>query len=186
MRHLRTFIYSALLLTLTAGTAHAADGKPVEWMDLLARIATTALVVGVIWKLAGAKIYSFFAGRRSGIAQELSDLESRKEQAGKALADMETRIANLESERAAIIVEYTARGEAVKAEIIAKAEASAAQITTQAKQAAQNEIDKALAAMREDIAEEIATAAEKALAGSLTEKDHEKLLGSVLDKVVLQ
>lgn len=100
--------------------------------------------------------------------------------------DVERRIADLEKERAAVIAEYEARGEALKAEIIAKAEESAKLIMTQAKQTAQNEIDKALSAMREELADKIVEAASESISASLSTKDHEKLLNSFLSKVVLQ
>ena len=188
MRHFRTVAVSAFLVLVSVGTVHAAGDAhaPTNWLDLLYRFITTGLVIGAMWKLSGAKIVAAFTNRRQGIAQELIDLEAAKEKAREDLMAVEKRIANLEHEREAIIAEYTARGEAIKMEIIARAEHAATQITSQAKATARNEIDKALSAMREDIAEEIATTAQKALQGSLSERDHEKLLDSVLTKVVLQ
>ncbi|CAK7037565.1 MAG: ATP synthase subunit b [Desulfovibrio sp.] len=187
MRHAKITILSLAFVFGASGVAFAAgDGHGLPWKDFFFRIATAALVVGIIWKFAGKLIAEWFSNRRSGIAQELDDLEARKENARQALMDVEKRIANLEKERMAILAEYETRGEALKAEIIAKAEDTAAQIVTQAKQTAQNEIDKALVSMREELAEQITDAAGKALAGSLSAKDHEKLLNGFLNKVVLQ
>ncbi len=183
---LRTLALSFLFVLTASGPAFAADGAPTNWIDLLWRTVTIVLVLGVIWKLAGQKILTFFADRRSGIERELHDLEERKEQARAKLAEVEKRIANLESERQAILADYAARGEALKAEIVAKAELSAAQITAQAKQTAQHEIDQAVAAMRAELAEQITNAAKDALAQKLSPKEHEKLIDSFLTKVVLQ
>lgn len=175
------------MVLLAVGTAYASGGDETEkWWNFLFRIVTAALVCGVIWKFAGKKAADFFTGRREGIELELRELEERKEKARQDLLDVEKRIADLNRERAAILAEYEARGEAVKAEIIAKAEASAARITNQAKQSAQNEIDNALAAMREELADKIVDAASKSIAASLNAKDQEKLLTSFLNKVVLQ
>ena len=185
MRHLRILLCTLAMLLAAAGTAHAADGHT-NWPDLGWRVITAAAVVFIIYKAAGKMIAGALSGRRQGIAQELDDLETRKEKARADLLDVEKRIANLERERKAILKEYEARGEALKAEIVAKAETTAAQIMTQAKQTAQNEIDGALAAMREDLAEKIVAAASESITGSLTAKDQEKLLDSVLNKVVLQ
>ena len=187
MRHGKILILSFAFVIAVSGVAHAAgDGHSLPWDDLLYRIATAVLVVGTIWKLAGKKITENLTGRRDGIAQELDTLESRKEKARQSLMDVEKRIANLERERSAILAEYEARGEALKTEIIAKAEDAAKQIVTQAKHAAQNEIDKALASMREELADKIVEAASESISGSLSAKDHEKLLNSFLNKVVLQ
>lgn len=188
MRQLRILSVSFVLVLLAVGVAHAAGEthEPLRWGDLFYRVVTTALVVAAIWKLAGKKIAEFFTGRREGIAKELDDLQTRKEKAREDLIEVERRIANLEQERREILKDYEARGEALKAEIVARAEAAADRIMTQAKQSAQNEIDKALAEVREELAEKIVEAASKSIAGSLTAKDHEKLLNSFLSKVVLQ
>lgn len=187
MRHGKILILSFAAVLGVSSVAHAAgSGHSLPWDDLLYRIATAVLVVGTIWKLAGKKIAEALTGRRDGIAKELDTLESRKENARQSLMDVERRIAGLEKERAAVIAEYEARGEALKAEIIAKAEESAKLIMTQAKQTAQNEIDKALSAMREELADKIVEAASESISASLSAKDHEKLLNSFLSKVVLQ
>jgi F-type H+-transporting ATPase subunit b len=188
LRHIHASLTGLALVLLAAGLAHASgEGHEApRWGDLAYRVITILLVVAAIWKLAGKKIASFFSGRRDGIAQELDDLEKRKEKARADLLAVERRIADLERERQAILADYEARGKALKAEIVAKAEESAAQILTQARQAAQNETDKALAAMREELAEKIVEAAGRSIAGSLSAKDHEKLLDGFLRKVVLQ
>ena len=183
----RTLIVACALVLAGSGTAMAADAAhATNWLDLLWRTVTIVLVLGVIWKGAGKKILTFFAERRTGIERELHDLEARKEQARAKLAEVEKRIADLESERQTILADYQARGEALKAEIVAKAEASAVQITTQAKQTAQHEIDRAVVAMRAELAEHITSAAKDVLAKKLSPKEHEKLIDTFLTKVVLQ
>ena len=164
------------------GIAHAAgDGHGNDWGNLAWRLLNLAIVVAIIWKLAGKKIASFFTGRSAGIAHELDDLETRKEKARQDLLDVEKRIAGLESERKSILADYEARGEALKADIIAKAEQTAAMIMTQARQSAQNEIETALAALREELADKIIDAAGKSISGSLSAKEQEKLLQRSLD-----
>ncbi len=186
MRYTRLLLLSLFFIFIGADIAQAAEVHPTNWPDLGWRVVNLALVIAAIWFLASKKIAAFFAGRKTGIATELADLETRKEKARDELAAVEKRIANLEQERNAILAEYRARGEAVKAEIIAKAEEAAAQITSQAKKSAQNEVDQAVAAMRAELADELAKAASEALAASLTTKDHEKLIDASITKVVLQ
>ena len=187
MHMARTLVLACTLVLASAGAAHAAaEAHATNWWDLLWRTLTIVMVLGVIWKAAGKKALEFFSGRRTGIEQELYDLEARKEQARGKLAEVEARISNLEAERNAILADYQARGEALKAEILAKAQASAAQLTAQAKQAAQNEIDQAVAAMRAEMAERIAVAAKDVLEKNLSAKEHEKLIDTFLAKVVLQ
>ncbi|GHV54129.1 ATP synthase subunit b [Deltaproteobacteria bacterium] len=188
MRHLHICLTSLLFLLLAAGLAYAAgeEHESPRWTDLLYRTVTIALVIAAVWKLAGKKIAGFFTGRREGIAQELNDLEKRKEAAREELLAIEKRIAGLERERLAILADYETRGEALKAEIIARAESAAAQIMAQATRTAQSEIDNALAAMRSELADRIGKAAGESLAKSLTTNDQEKLINAFLNKVVLQ
>ncbi len=189
MRNLRLPDYVLIgLLAACAVTFAVSQGfeqqPPV--INLIWRLLNAAFVITIIWRLAGSKIASFFTDRRDGIAHELDDLEARKEKARHDLMDVEKRIADLENERRAILADYQARGEALKAEIIARAEETARQIMGQARQTAQNEIDNALAAMREELADKIVEAAGRSIAGSLSDKEQEKLINSFLDKVVLQ
>ncbi len=187
MARLRGIPISLTLVLLAAPLARAAGAEhDLDWWNLFWRVLNFLLVAGVIWYLAGKKIIAFFRGRRSSIEQELHDLEARKEAARQELQDVEQRIASLDREREAILEEYRARGEAVKQEIIAAAEERARIITAQAQQGAQNEIDQALTAMRADLAEAIAEATQKALAESLTPKQHEALIDAFVTKVVLQ
>jgi F-type H+-transporting ATPase subunit b len=187
MRYFRICSCSLVLVLLAAGIARAAgDGHGNDWGNLAWRVANAAIVIALIWKLAGKTIASFFTGRGAGIARELDELEARKEKARRDLLDVEKRIANLESERKGILTDYETRGEALKAEILAKAEEAARHIVTQAERTARNEIDSALAALREELADKIIDAASESVSGSLSARDQEKLLNGFLSKVVLQ
>ena len=182
MQYLRLVFYTLLLTLAVPGVAYAAgDAHGHDWGNLAWRLLNLAIVIAIIWKLAGKKIAGFFSGRSAGIAKELDDIEARKEKARQDLQNVEQRIAALESERASILADYTARGEALKAEIIAKAEETARQITTQAKQTAQNEIDMALTALREELADKIIDAASASIAGSLNATEQKNLLQRSLD-----
>ena len=182
------FSFFCLLLTTFAPEALAAEYgyTASEWLNLIWRLMTFGLVIAVIWYFAGKKAVSFFRGRKSGIEQELHDFEVRKEEARKNLQDVEKRIANLETERQALLEDYKLRAEAMAAEIVAKAEERATQITAHAKQTASSEIELALASMRTELAEALAEATRGRLMESLTPQQHEKLIDSFLNKVVLQ
>lgn len=167
--------------------AHASgdSGHGPDWGNFALRIVNFIIFIGIIWKVAGKKIVGFFCGRRQSIEQELGDLETRRSEAQKQLAEVEQRIANLEVERQAILADFQAQGEHIKSAIIAKAEVSAKQITDQAKRTADNEIKAAIDDMRASMAEEIIDAASKQLQKKLTGEEHEKLIDKYLTKVVL-
>jgi len=186
LKGLRILTGALAVTLLTAAAAFAAEpGHELPWGNFAARVATFAIVIGIIWYAAGKKIVGFFSGRRTGIEQELVDLETRKTKARKDLADVEQRIANIEAERKAIIAEYRAQGERIKEAIIAKAESTATQITAQAAKTAETEVKQAVEQMRAEMAELVVSAAEQMLAEKLSKDDHEKLIDKYLTKVVL-
>ncbi len=187
MQRLKIVLTAFCILLLAAAPALAAGdgGHGESWSNLAFRILNIALFIGAIAYLWGKKIVAFFKGRSQGIADELSSLAERKAAAEKNLAEVERRIANLEEERKALIAEYTAQGEAMKAAIIQEAEKSAAQIAAQAKTTAQNEIKAAVEAMRAEMADKVVEATEKLLQKKLSASEHVKLVDKYLTKVVL-
>ncbi len=187
MHRLTLLLTAFCFLLFTAGAAYASAGgeHALPWGNFFWRVLNFALFVGVIAYFFGKKIVGFFKGRTEAIATEISDLENRKIEARKSLEDVEARIANLETERKAIIEDYRAQGEALKAAIIAQAEKSAAQISAQAKVTAQNEINAAMEAMRAEMADKIVEATEKLLVKKLSAAEHTKLVDKYLTKVVL-
>ena len=110
--------------------AEAAHG--LNWKDFLFRVVNFVLVFGVIAKLAGKKMVSFFRGRGAQIENQLADLDSRKAEAAKRLAEIEASISNLSAEKARIEDEYRRQGETLRDSIVAAAEVKAAQIRSQA------------------------------------------------------
>lgn len=190
MKGLRKLLLVLGVVLLATGVAQAAGGAAsgeshYDWTNLGFRLANFAIFIAIIYYAAGKKLIAFFGGRRKGIEQELNDLETRKTDAKKQLGDVEKRIADLENERQAILKEYQAQGEALKAAIISKAEVSAKQIVEQAKKSAENEVKYAKDAMREELADMIVEATEKMLKERLDGKEQEKLIDKYLTKVVL-
>ena len=155
-----------------------------NWKDFLFRVVNFVLVFGVIAKLAGKKIVAFFRGRSQGIENQLSDLDVRKADAAKRLADIEASISNLAEEKAKIEEEYRRQGEALRDSIIAAAEAKAVQIREQAVAAAEAEGRVAAQKLRAELADAVVGAATAMLEKKLTAKDQEKLVDEYLTKVV--
>ena len=187
MQRLKIALTAFCILLFTASFAVASGGEDhgLPWGNFGWRILNLILVVGVIYYFFGKKIVAFFKGRSEGIASEIASLEERKLEAAKNLADVEKRIADLDSECQAILREYTAQGEALKASILAQAEKAAAQLAESAKRTAENEINAAIVAMRAEMADHIIEATEKLLAKKLSAAEHAKLVDKYLTKVVL-
>lgn len=186
MQRSTTVLFALCILLGTAGTAAAASGEHgLPWGNFAMRVLNFAVFAGILYYFLGKRVADFFKKRSTGIADEISSLEERKAAAEKNLEEVGRRIADLESERKAILADYQAQGEAVKKAIIAQAEKNAEHIMAQAKATAQNEIQGAMDDMRVQMAEHIVEATEKLLAERLTEAEHAKLIDKYLNKVVL-
>ncbi len=192
MKRLHLIAVVALVLGVAAVAYASGDAESgaeaahhgLNWKDFLFRVINFVLVFGVIAKLAGKKIVGFFRGRSQGIENQLSDLDVRKADAAKRLADIEASISNLAEEKAKIEEEYRRQGEALRDSIVAAAEAKAVQIREQAVAAAEAEGRVAAQKLRAELADAVVGAATAMLEKKLTAKDQEKLVDEYLTKVV--
>ena len=189
MKRLHLIATVALVLGLAAvacasGDAGGAEAHGLNWKDFLYRVVNFALVFGVIAKLAGKKIVGFFRGRGEAIENQLADLDTRKADAAKRLAEIEASISNLAAEKVRIEDEYRRQGEALRDSIVAAAEAKAVQIREQAISAAAADARVAMQELRAQLADSVVAAAKASLEKKLTAKDQDKLVDEYLTKVV--
>lgn len=190
MKQLRTILFcvAALLMGAAAvwasGDAHEAHEAP-NWMNLVWRCVNFVAVVAVVYYLAGAKIANTFGGRKLAIVNQLADLEERKVSTKARLVEVERSIANLEQEKAQILADYKAQGEALKASILAAAEEQAAKIKAQALVSAEQESKMAIETLRAAMADKVVEAARTLLVEKLTAEAQDKLVEDALGKVVL-
>ena len=184
-RLVTSLLVPALCLGL-AGLAHASGGHEPRWGDFAWRILNLVIFCGILWYFTGNIIKRFFRQRHQTIQNTLNELENRRAQSKIELEEMEKRISSLENERQAILAESRAQAERMKKNIMDDARRQADQIVDQARRTAENESRAMLDKVRSAVADEIITAASKALQGRLTEEDHKRLIDNALDKVTLQ
>ena len=182
----QTVLVTALTLLMTAAALAAEEHAAPRWGDFGWRVLNFVLFAGILWYFVGGLARKYFSGRRRQIQEGLDDLEQRRSDAKKRLAEVEQRIAHLEAERKAILEESAAQAERLKAGILDEARRQADQILEQARRTAENEGRTILAEVRAAVADEIVDAAQKALVEKLDAQGHEALIAKSLNKVVLQ
>ena len=192
----QTVLVTALTLLMTAAALAAEEHAAPRWGDFGWRVLNFVLFAGILWYFVGGLARKYFSGRRRQIQEGLDDLEQRRSDAKKRLAEVEQRIAHLEAERKAILDESAAQAERLKAGILEaerlkagildEARRQADQILEQARRTAENEGRTILAEVRAAVADEIVDAAQKALVEKLDAQGHEALIAKSLNKVVLQ
>lgn len=182
----QTVLVTAFTLLMTAAALATEEHAAPRWGDFGWRVLNFVLFAGILWYFVGGLARKYFSGRRRQIQEGLDDLEQRRSDAKKRLAEVEQRISHLEAERKAILDESAAQAERLKAGILDEARRQADQILEQARRTAENEGRTILAEVRAAVADEIVDAAQKALVEKLDAQGHEALIAKSLNKVVLQ
>jgi len=122
--------------------------------------------------------------RISGIKEQLSELEEKKQAAEKQLAEYTEKFSSLEQETEKLIEDYIRQGNAAKARIIDEAKKSAEKLEEQARRNIDHEFKQAKLELQQEILEKALEKSEEILKDKITAKDEEKLVDEYLDKVV--
>ncbi len=123
-------------------------------------------------------------GRIKGITQELQDLENRKAEAEKQLAEYNNRLALLDKEAERIMAEYIRQGEEARARILKEAESAADKLQAQAQKNINHEFKQAGLKLQSQIVEKALARAEEIIQKDISAADQTRLVEEYLNKVV--
>jgi len=165
------------------GGEHGAVSKPWQVTDTAKVLNFAVLAVGLFLLLRKPASQALGA-RIKGIKEELEDLESRKVQVEKQLADYNTKLATLDKEAEQVVAEYIRQGEEAKARILEAAESAAEKLKEQAQKNIQNEFNQAKLSLQAEIVEKALAKAEELLKEKISAEDQDRLVDEYLDKVV--
>ena len=149
---------------------------------IFAIITFSLLVVGLRMFLY-KPIMSMLDKRKEEIDSALNAAEQARIQVASTEENVRAEIARSREQAEAILAEAKTRGESVREEIISAARAEALSLTGQAKAEIEAEKNRALADLKNQIADMALLAAEKVLAGSLTEAQQKSLLNQYVEEV---
>ena len=122
--------------------------------------------------------------RISGIKEQLSELEEKKQAAEKQLAEYTEKFSSLEQETEKLIEDYIRQGNEAKARIIDEAKKAAEKLEEQARRNIDHEFQQAKLELQREILEKALQKSEEILKDKITAKDQEKLVDEYLEKVV--
>ncbi len=117
-------VAGATVVWASGGGHGEAHGNAWHDVDTWKALNFVVLAIGCFF-IAKKPVAQFFSSRTKGIEEELTDLEQKKAEAERTLAEYETRFRNLEQESEQIVEDYIKQGEEAKKRIIAEAEAQA-------------------------------------------------------------
>jgi F-type H+-transporting ATPase subunit b len=129
-------------------------------------------------------VVEFFSSRKKNIEDEINELEQKKADAQKELAQYQAKFKNLDQESKQIVENYIKQGEEAKTRIIAEAQAQAEKLEDMAKHTIEQEFKSAKAKLQLEIAAKAMAKAEEVVRASISPDDQDKLVDQYLKKVV--
>jgi F-type H+-transporting ATPase subunit b len=178
---------TALIVAVTGAMAWAAADGEVHnsWLEIDTWKTLNFAVLAIALFLLGRKpVKAFFSSRTKEIADEIRDLEQKKADAEKQLAEYQARFKNLDQESKLIIEDYIKQGEKAKERIIAQAEAQAVKLEDMAKRNIEQEFKAARLQLQQEVAEIAIEKAEAVIRESISSDDQDKLVDDYLKRVV--
>lgn len=174
-------------LALASGTGEGGHGgggiSDHQMWDFIYRIMNFVVLVAVLVVVLRKPLKSGLSARVDQIKSELEELEAKREEARRAYALMEQRLADAAGEHDKILAEFRIMGEKEKAAIVAGAEATAQRIKEQAAFTIEQETAQAKAELRREVAEMSAALAEDLLKEKINPEDQTRLVDEYLAKV---
>jgi F-type H+-transporting ATPase subunit b len=165
------------------GGGHGATSTPWGAKDTAKVLNFGVLAVG-LFLLLRKPVSQALSDRIKGIKEELEDLEGRKVQVEKQLADYNTKLAQLDKEAEQVVAEYVRQGEEAKARILKEAESAAEKLKDQAQKNIQNEFNQAKQSLQAEIVEKALAKAEELIKDRISAEDQDRLVDEYLEKVV--
>jgi len=169
----------AALLTLLAAPALASSGESTRLFQSI----DTLVFVALIASLARKPIKEALAARSDAVANDINAAKALHDEARALLTRYEGLLSGLERERADLLAQYRAQGEAEKAALIEEGRRDAARLAADAQRAAENEL---LALQRKIEAELVDAALAKAealLKTGVGALDHDRLTQDYIKQV---
>ena len=188
-KHLKVSATVALLVAgatvvWASGGDHGGAAHHNTWHDVDTwKVLNFVILALGCFFIAKKPVANFFSSRAKGIEEELTELEEKKADAQKKLAEYETRFRNLEQESEKIVADYIKQGEEAKKRILEEAQAQADKLEDMAKRNIDQEFKAAKAALKQDVVDQAMEQAQKLIKKSITTQDQNRLVDEYLKKV---
>jgi len=190
---LRKFIAVLFFLALLLGVfsisaalgASGGEGGSKSWSSTdTFRVMNFAVLVIVLVYLLRKPLSQALSSRIKVIKDQLEDLEARKDEAEKKLAEYNEKLARLEKEAEKIVAEYINQGNEARERILKEAESSAEKLKAQARRNIEHEFKQAKQKLQEEVLETSLQKAEEILKNKISDDDQDRIVDEYLKKVV--
>lgn len=190
---LTTVIVLIFMLGCAAGASwasseggHGAEPATKGWVATdTYRVMNFVVLAVLLFILLRKPVSQVLKSRIKGIQDQLHDLEIRKREAEKVLAEYEERLMQLDQEAEKIVAEYVRQGEEARGRIIQEAQSAADKIELQARRNIDHEFQIAKLKLKGEILEKALSKAEEKIKNRITPDDQKKLVDEYIEKVVV-
>lgn len=175
-----------MLLTSVAVASEAAEGahETITFMgDWLPRLVNFGIIAGVVVYFMRKPAQDFFKNRSVEIAKALQESKEARERAVAALAEMERKIKDLETETTRMVAEAQARSEKDKHALIEEGRKVAQDVQAQVKQGIAIELQKARTMLATEASLLSLDLAEGLIKEKISSKDHERIVKEYISNV---
>ncbi len=148
------------------------------------RVMNFAVLAIALFFILKKPVSQFLGDRIQSIQEQLDDLEVKKSEAEKKLAQYEEKLSTLSRESEKIIEQYKQQGIALKEKILEEASSAAEKLEEQARRTIEHEFKQARQQLESEVFEKAIAKAEEKLKKNITDQDHDKLVDEYLTKVV--
>jgi F-type H+-transporting ATPase subunit b len=180
-------LFVLLILAFSISTALCASGEggTKGWVstDTFRVMNFTVLAVALVFILR-KPLSQALSSRIKGIKEQLAELEARKAEAEKQLAEYNDKLSQLEKEAEKIVDDYVRQGNEAKARILKEAEASADKLQAQARRNIEQEFEQAKSELQKEIFEKSLVKAEEIIRSKISGEDQDRIVDEYLKKVV--
>lgn len=180
-------VLMAAFVVFSAGIAMGAGGgaEAKGWVATdTYRVMNFTVLAIVLFFLLRKPASQALDARIKGIKDHLSELEARKRDAEKELAEYNEKLLLLDQEAEKIVAEYLKQGNEAKTRILSEAESAAGKLEEQAQRNIEQEFKQAKIRLQEDIIEKALVKAQEIVKQKITDKDQDSLVDEYLKKVV--
>jgi F-type H+-transporting ATPase subunit b len=183
-------VFIAVLLFCFIGIVLASSGGESETLGWVAtdwfRVMNFGVLAVGLFFLLRKPVAKALDARIQGIKDQLGELEAKKKDAEKELAEYNERLSLLEQEAEKLVEEYVRQGNEAKAKILKEAKQAAEKLEEQARRNIDNEFQQAKLQLQREMLEKALVNAETLIKNKITAEDQDKLVDEYLEKVVTQ
>jgi len=177
-------ILSAAAFAEEEGHAAGHGGDEITFLaDWLPRLINFGILAAVLVYFGRKPAVDFFKGRSAEIEKSMQESKEARERAVAALAEMETKIREMEAETRRMVADAQTRGERDRQALIAEGEKVARDVQEQVKTSMAIEVQKAKADLASEASLLAVDLAEGRIKSSISKQDHERIVKDYIVKV---